>query len=120
MDYKTTPDEEAKAIIIEELLQTEEKLKAMNILQTPDNIIYFFSCSIQEMLTRHFTNTRAILDETERKEKELLYWIEQVSLIMSALEKYQQGIEQKNLQFLEDAKSLFESKVKSLMKINYN
>jgi hypothetical protein len=119
-DYKTTPKEEAQAIVEQELTTAEEKLKEMNVPTTAENLLLMFSNGIQEMLTRHLTNMRTILDGVEKREIELLYWIGEVKKMMDAVIEYRDSLNLQHDIFIEDAKALFESKVQSLTKINYN
>jgi hypothetical protein len=119
-DYKSSPKEEAQEIVKQELTTAEEKLKEMNVPATAENLLLMFSTGVQQMLVKHLTNIRAILDGVEKREKELLYWIGQVSLMITALQAYQEGLDLKNEKFLEEAKRLFTEKCESLTKINYN
>ncbi len=120
MEYLTTPAEEAHILVVRELTNAELKLREMNVSQTAENLILMFSRGVQQMLTRHLTDWREFLEGTNSREKELMYWISQVSLMITALQAYQEGLDLKNEKFLEEAKRLFTEKCESLTKINYN
>lgn len=120
MKYETTPQEEAHELVVRELTNAELKLRELNVPQTAENLLLIFSNNIQQMLTKHLTDWREFLEGTNSREKELMYWITQVSLMITALQAYQEGLDLKNEKFLEEAKRLFTEKCESLTRLNYN
>ena len=119
-DYKTTPREEAQVIVKQELIIAEEKLKELNVPATAENLLLMFSNGIQEMLTRHLTNMRAILDGVEKREIDVLYWIGEVKKMQDAVIEYRDSLNLQQDIFIDKTKAAFIEKTKEIMKINYN
>lgn len=118
--YAKTPREEAQAIVKQELTTAEEKLKEMNVPATAENLLLIFSNGIQEMLTRHLTNMRTILDGVEQREIEVLYWIGEIKKMMDAVIEYRDSLNLQQDIFIDKAEASFIEKAKAIMKRNYN
>lgn len=119
-DYKTTPIEEAKILVMNELIAAEEKLKEMGVSQTAENLLLMFSNGVQQMLVKHLTNIRAILDGVEKREIDVLYWISEVKKMMDAVIEYRDSLNLQQDIFIDKAKAAFIERMEKVTKINYN
>lgn len=120
LDYMTTPQEEAHELVVRELTNAELKLREMNVPQTHENLLFMFSQGVQQMLTKHLTNIRAILDGVEKREIEALYWIGEVKKMMDAVIEYRDSLNLQQDIFIDKAKAAFIQKMEAVTKINYN
>ncbi len=88
-----TCEEEALAIVENDLLKAMASLKEKGIEQNDKNLLAEFAKCIQSTLATHLKNIREILDGTESREAELNKWLLETKKMMEALTEYKEKID---------------------------